>query len=177
MVVADAGRATERIARIFDDMEFTTIAVLGGISTVGLALATTTGVAIARALDMDLRCLNAVEALVIAGGAVAYSIGVVRFLPGEFGGPLAVGGVVAVGLAAVAALLAPFGGCETTEPIEGMMESVRLDTHGSGNVFGAFSPASGRSVASNCATCGAPPGQPQALETAPAVQGRGYRGT
>lgn len=146
MVQAQIARSSSGISDAFEARDLKTITIAGGLAAVGFAVASSVGVSVAKALPGDLQRIDRVEAAVIGLGAFAVAALGVGFLPDYLGGPLAIGSMVAVGMAALMVLLGP-------------VDTPGVDTGGfrkamaAQNVVGAVNSASPVSL-SGCATCG-----------------------
>lgn len=176
MVFASAERATDDIAALFEDGDWTTITYVGGLSTVGLALAATTGAIGASLLGLDLARMDRVDAIVVGLGALLYSWTVIQVLGPGVGGPLAVGGLVAVGLAAVAAVVGPRDPSSPIGRIRTTLDSVSVEdeaTEAASTVAGSMT-AGATADGPECVTCNQGPAISD-TETGPAARDDEYR--
>lgn len=107
MVTAEIQRSTQGIRDAFDDRDVSTIVGVGGLAAVGFLVAMSVGGAIAEFGPTGDMNLGRAQMVVVGLGAMATAMGGIVFLPGYIGGPLAIGAVVAVGMAFLGALVGP----------------------------------------------------------------------
>lgn len=147
MVQADIQRSTQGVASAFEDRDIQTIAVTGGLAAVGFAVALTVGGTLASFTPGGLMPFGRLEAVVVGLGAMLAAMGGLSVLPSYLGGPLAVGAIVAVGMAFLSAIIGAHDEFDEGR-IRGIMNSADFSNSK------MFSRALRSSATTGCSTCG-----------------------
>lgn len=176
--MVDIERSTAGIADAMADMDLRTSIAVGGLSLIGIVVASSVGSVLAGVVPNGIDPSGRLDAAAIGLGAVLAAVGGQAFLPGYLSGPLAVGSTIVLGAATLAVVL----GLDTDDfdggRIRNMMHSADLTSGSSVLSSGCTSCGPSRPVRASPPETPPYPGDPEQIREigqGPSVPRKGFR--